>query len=199
MEYHFTKQEILNAIFYLDENLEEFKGRSSSTYDLVFNGKKYPPILVLSKANELKGGSPLLLVDFNNSVDKAFKYLTDNGFVVKPKVDKMINFKEFITIANEQVTGKGTNINATNFIRKNKGFYKGLKVDISFGVGRASAVPWIVFLGENQKVKNGIYPALLYYKSLKILILAYGISESSSPSSSWNNENSKITIYKYIE
>ena len=112
MEYHFTKQEILNAIFYLDENLEEFKGRSSSTYDLVFNGKKYPPILVLSKANELKGGSPLLLVDFNNSVDKAFKYLTDNGFVVKPKVDKMINFKEFITIANEQVTGKGTNINA---------------------------------------------------------------------------------------
>ena len=80
MEYSFTKGEILKAIDYLDQHPEEFKGRASSTYDLVYEGKKYPPILVLSKANELKGGKTLTLEDFTNNANKAFEYLKELNF-----------------------------------------------------------------------------------------------------------------------
>lgn len=66
MEYSFSREELINAIEYLDQHPEEFKGRESSTYDLVYDDKKYPPILVLSKANELKGDKELLLKDFKN-------------------------------------------------------------------------------------------------------------------------------------
>lgn len=85
MEYSFTKEEILKAIDYLDQHPEEFKGRASSTYDLVYEGKKYPPILVLSKANELKGGNTLTLEDFSNNATKAFKYLIELDFQIFPK------------------------------------------------------------------------------------------------------------------
>lgn len=85
MEYSFTKEEILKAIYYLDQHPEEFKGRASSTYDLVYEGKKYPPILVLSKANELKGGNTLTLEDFSNNATKAFKYLIELDFQIFPK------------------------------------------------------------------------------------------------------------------
>lgn len=198
MEYSFTKEEILKAIDYLDQHPEEFKGRASSTYDLVYEGKKYPPILVLSKANELKGGNTLTLEDFSNNATKAFKYITVHGFNIVPKMDKKINFKEFIAVADEQTIGQGTNRQAADFIRKSVGKYKDLDVVISYGAGRSTAIPWIAFLGKNQKVKNGIYPVLLYYKNLNTLILAYGISESNTPSLHWGNENAKKTIKEYF-
>lgn len=198
MEFIFSKEDILGAIHYLDQHPEEFKGRASSTYDLVYEEKKYPPILVLSKANELKGGNTLTLEDFSNNATKAFKYLTVHGFNIVPKMDKKINFKEFIAVADEQTIGQGTNRQAADFIRKSVGKYKDLDVVISYGAGRSTAIPWIAFLGKNQKVKDGIYPVLLYYKNLNTLILAYGISESNTPSLHWGNENAKKTIKEYF-
>lgn len=194
----FTRKDIIDAVSFLDNHPEEFKGRGSSTYDLVYEGKFYPPILVLSKANQLNGGSELLLSDFNNSTDRAFKYLTDKGFEIKNKLDIKIDIAEFIRVARDQITGIGTNSNAASFKRNNVGKYKDLDVELSYGVGRATATPWIAFLGENQKVKEGIYPVLLYYKSYNLLILAYGISESNPPKIRWDNEESKHAIKDYF-
>lgn len=84
-----TREAILSAIQTIDTNPNLKKGRFSSTYDLVYDGEKYPPILVLSEANKVLGGEELLLSDFGTSTTKAFKYLTDNGFIVKTKKKEM--------------------------------------------------------------------------------------------------------------
>lgn len=68
------------------------------------------------------------------------------------------------------------------------GNYAGLKVRVSFGQGHLARVPWIAFLKGENTVRSGIYPVYLYFKSLDLLILAYGVSESAA-SNSWKIEN----------
>src|SRR5690606_33523872 len=82
MEFNFNRDDLVAAIQQIDKNPDLIKGRQSNTYDLHFEGKKYPPILILSEANKLKGGKELLLSDFGNSTAKAFKILENNGFEV---------------------------------------------------------------------------------------------------------------------
>jgi 5-methylcytosine-specific restriction enzyme B len=108
------------------------------------------------------------------------------------------NIKEFIKIADEQTTGKGTTDSASLFVRQNKGLKDDLKIEISFGVGRASTIPWIAFTGFNQTVKNGIYPVYLYFKNFNLLILSYGLSETNPPKKNWYNINSKKSIKDFL-
>src|SRR5690606_3341095 len=200
MDLNYTREEILKGINIIDQNPDLIKGRHSSTYDLIHNNKKYPPILVLSIANTSKGGKELTLEDFGNNVEIPFKILRDKGFVIKLKNKTMKpDLKEFIKVANEQNTGQGTTETASLYARVNKGVKEGLKIEISFGVGRASAIPWIAFIGFNQTVKNGIYPVYLYYKDFNLLILAYGVSETTSPLRKWSSLNSKQTIKEYFD
>ena len=108
------------------------------------------------------------------------------------------NLEEFIRVANEQRTGYGTTETAAIYSRSNKENKDGIKTEISFGVGRASAIPWIAFTGFNQNVKDGIYPVYLYYKEYKKLILAYGVSETNDPQTNWSNLSEKQTIKQYF-
>lgn len=95
MAIQFSKEELLLSIKQIDNNPNLRNGRQSSTYDLVFENKKYPPILVLSVANKLRGGKELTLLDFGNNVEIPFKILRDNGFEVKSKIIKnTLNNKE---------------------------------------------------------------------------------------------------------
>ena len=80
-----TREHILKAIEKIDSEPELKTKRSSSTYDLIFEGKKYPPILVLSIANQLNNGKELLLSDFDNNIEKPFNLLRENGFSIIPK------------------------------------------------------------------------------------------------------------------
>ncbi|MBB6682617.1 DUF3578 domain-containing protein [Aequorivita sp. 609] len=199
MDKKFTQDDLIQAIKHIDNNPDMLTGRHSSTYDLIYNGKKYPPILVLSTANELMTGNELKLEDFGNSIKKPFKILRENGFKISPKEPaSMPNLLEFIEVANQQETGKGTKKSATQYIRSNRGELEGLKIEISFGIGRASSIPWIAFTGFNQSVKDGIYPVFLYYKEFKILILAYGVSETKEPLQNWNEPGLKTTIKEYF-
>jgi len=111
----------------------------------------------------------------------------------------MINIKEFLEVANIQKSGQGTTDEAKIFIQNNKTIYNDLKVEISYGIGRASAIPWIALLGFNQKVKDGIYPVFLYYKDFNLLILAYGVSETQKPKKNWENSTDLKTIRSYFE
>lgn len=111
----------------------------------------------------------------------------------------MINIIKFIEVANIQITGQGTTDEAKYFIQENKTKYNNLNIEISFGIGRASAIPWIALLGYGQKVKDGIYPVFLYYKDYNLLILAYGVSESQKPRKNWNNHTALQTIKTYFE
>lgn len=87
----FNKENLISAIKKIDENPELRNRRSSSTYDLFYEGNKYPPILVLSVANQIIGGKELLLSDFDNNIEKPFKILKDNGFEIVEKNNE-INF-----------------------------------------------------------------------------------------------------------
>jgi len=52
----FERNELTKAIHHIDEHPEVKRGRESSTYDLIFEDRRYPPILVLSVASQLRGG-----------------------------------------------------------------------------------------------------------------------------------------------
>ena len=200
MNLHFNREDLIRAIQEIDKNPSLISGRHSSTYDLVFEGKKYPPILVLSVANTLKGNEELTLSSFGNNVEIPFNYLRDNGFEIVHKAKHFeLKLNEFIRVAQQQTTGLGTNDSAKFFIRNNKGFKSDLKIDISFGAGRASAIPWIAFLGFNQSVKHGIYPVYLYYKDYNIIILAYGVSETFTPLVQWKLPENTKTIREYFK
>ena len=45
---------------------------------------------------------------------------------------------------------------------------------ISFGLGRFTHVPWIVFTNYSQELMHGIYPVLLFYTEQKKIVLSYG-------------------------
>lgn len=87
---NFTREQIEQAIRRIDNNPDLINGRESLKYDLVHDGKRYPPILVLSEANKLDGGEELLLSDFGNSTKKPFKILKQNGFNIVEKPENNV-------------------------------------------------------------------------------------------------------------
>jgi len=76
--------------------------------------------------------------------------------------------------------------------------YLNTKVKVSFGQGTLTKIPWISFLIGPNKTSDGIYPVYLYFKDIRKLILAYGISETKTPTCKWNIQNPK-TIGEYFE
>ena len=87
---NFIKEELVKAIEEIDINPNLKNGRHSSTYDLVYNEKLYPPILVISVANTLRGGNGITLDEFGNNVEIPFKLLRDNGFEILNKNENKI-------------------------------------------------------------------------------------------------------------
>ena len=161
MNLHFNREDLIRAIQEIDKNPSLISGRHSSTYDLVFKGKKYPPILVLSIANTLKGNEELTLSSFGNNVEIPFKHLRDNGFEIKEKKNNDSQFDYFtIQLKNFLEQAKTTNLKTKNYTPK----YLETKVKVSFGQGGVAHIPWISFLIEPNKTSEGIYPVYLYYK-----------------------------------
>ena len=66
--------------------------------------------------------------------------------------------------------------------------YQNLKMKVSFGMGSAARVPWISFTAPGISASNGYFPVYLYYKSQNILVLSYGISETSEYDVNWSEE-----------
>ena len=178
------KEHIEKAIAEIDQNGVQ-NGEQSTTYDLIYNDKRYPPKLVISLANKYANGLILKRSSFyggDNTV--AFKLLRDQGFHIeeKPLIKDLV--KEFL----EQ---SKTNQLATSHYLKS---YRGLKVKVSFGAGNVARIPWIGFLKAPNKIKKGIYPSLLLFKEVNCLVVAYGSSETDESSFSWNlDDEEKIS------
>lgn len=66
--------------------------------------------------------------------------------------------------------------------------FDNLKMKVSFGMGMAARVPWITFTAPGISASNGYYPVYLYYKEQNILVLSYGISETSQYPLNWPKE-----------
>lgn len=190
---NFTREELLKAVRNIDENPDLKVGRHSSTYDLIHDNKKYPPILILSEANILKGGKEITLEDYGNNVEIPFKILRDNGFeIVSKKTSSNDSFFHQLTEFLRQA--RTENLKTKHFISE----HLGCKVKVSFGQGGAAKIPWISFLKTPHTTSKGIYPVYLYYKQFEILILAYGVSETNDPLENWKGIEETSSIKDYF-
>ena len=185
-----TPDHVLEAVTKIDaEGVPS--GAKSSTYDLVIGEKRYPPKLVLSYALEKLTGSTVPRSDFVGGEDTAaFAILRELGFSIVPKdlVGSLI--EKFLV----QADG-GDSLRTSDYPKE----YRGLRIKVSFGQGVFSRVPWIAFLSANQKVSEGIYPVILYYREAKVLILAYGVSETHTPQQSWAKAVQKQTVGSFLK
>ena len=77
--------------------------------------------------------------------------------------------------------------------------FKNYEMKVGFGQGVPARIPWIAFLGEGQKVPKGIYPVYLYYKKIKKLVLAYGVSETNIPENHWEHIDNAISVNEYFQ
>jgi len=71
-------------------------------------------------------------------------------------------------------------------VKKSEDCFENTSPIISFGLGRFTHVPWIVFTNYSQQLMNGIYPVLLFYTEQKKIVLSYGISETNTPKDQWS-------------
>lgn len=187
------RDDLLKAISEIDRNGIR-KGRHSSTYDLVYDNKKYPPKLVLSIANRFVNGEELDPKDFSGGKGtQAFELLIREGFTINDKVKSgevfySTQLRQFLEQARTE------NLKTKHFDKS----LETLKVKVSFGQGGKAKIPWISFLKEPFTTSDGIYPVYLYYTELERLILAYGVSETTIPAAQWKLSNPK-TISEYFD
>ena len=76
--------------------------------------------------------------------------------------------------------------------------YLNIKLKVGFGRGNVARIPWIAFLGKEQKPMKGIFPVYYFFKEQNTLILAYGISEANEPPRSWLIDSHVQTISQYF-
>ncbi|WP_353742547.1 AAA family ATPase [Pseudomonas fluorescens] len=182
-------EHVLDALVEIDQhNIPE---RSKSTiYDLLHKTRRYPPKLVLSLAVKNASGKTYDRDDFSGGENSpAFKLLCQLGFEIVEKsfVRKLV--ERFLAQAQEVAR-----LTTADYPKQ----YRGLDTKVSFGQGVATHVPWVSFLGRDQKTSNGIYPVLLLFKQSGVLILAYGISETEKPNKHWKDVESAKTVNEYF-
>lgn len=185
----FTRENILEAIAKIDQEPALRNKRNSSTYDLIHEGKKYPPILVLSLAIQSQNGKELFLSDFGNKVDAPFQILRNQGFEITRKT--ITYYDELMNFLKQAVTSE------LKTLPYQKSFLD-LTVKVGFGQGAPANVPWISFLRKEVTTSKGIYPVYLYYKDQDLLILAYGMSETNKSQFQWPVNHPK-TIEEYFK
>ena len=179
-----TKEHLLEAIEKIDREGIPANG-NSTYYDLIYKEKRYPPKLVISYANFFANGIELDRNSFSGGLKSTcFRLLKRNGFTIikKDKNERSDFFNELKNFLDQAETN---NLTTSQYIKK----FLDLSVKVSFGQGNQSKIPWIAFLSELDTVQNGIYPVYLYYKQKKLLILAYGLSETHHSNRSWNLED----------
>ena len=154
----------------------------SSTYDVVVDGKRYPPKLLIELASKHSPGATLARRDFHGGRDEnSFKVIKECGYTIKNKSD--VDIKELLTLFLNDVKRE----TLKTFLYPKK--YNDYSLKVSFGQGTLAIRPWIAIIKKGQKTRNGIYPVYLYYKALKKLILTYGISEDNKPDFEWDIPN----------
>ena len=182
-------EHVLDALLEIDQhNIPERS--KSTTYDLLHNAHRYPPKLVLSLAVKNASGKTYDRDDFSGGESSpAFRLLRQLGFEIVEKNLVRELVEKFLAQARE-----GTRLTTADYPKH----YRELAIKVGFGQGGLSRVPWVSFLGPNQKTSNGIYPVLLLFKKSGVLILAYGISETEEPNKYWKDVESAKTVNDYF-
>jgi 5-methylcytosine-specific restriction enzyme B len=176
------REHLLEAIRRIDDEGIPKDG-NSQYYDVLFRGKRYPPKLIVSYANYYTNGIELDRNSFSGGQNTpCFNLLQDNGFQIIRKGeahDEEGYYSELDKFLKQALT---SDLGTANY----KSRFNGFKVKVSFGKGNQARIPWIAFLNDIDTVQEGIYPVYLFFKEKKILILAFGVSETYSSDRKWN-------------
>ncbi len=185
-----TKEHLLQAIRKIDIEGIPSDG-DSQYYDVIYDGKGYPPKLIVSYANLFANGNELPRNTFEGGIGTpCFKLLEESGFQITEK-NKGIRMSYFNEIEKFLEQAQTSELKTSTYLKK----YLGLDVKVSFGQGNLARVPWISFLGVDQSTSNGIYPVYLLYKEINKLVLAYGVSETKKPLMKWRAQAPTLAEY----
>jgi hypothetical protein len=183
------REHVLKALEEIDRNGIPPDARST-TYDLIEGQGRYPPKLVLSLASKNASGQEFDRSLFSGGeASPAFALLRKLNFYIERK-----DFVEALISKFLKQAEAGDDLSTKSYPKT----YRGLQVSVSFGKGNLGRIPWISFLGYGQKTADGIYPVYLFYRDAGVLVLAYGISETSPPTSHWTNTNEAPTIREFL-
>ncbi|SDQ75135.1 5-methylcytosine-specific restriction enzyme B [Burkholderia orbicola] len=171
------------------------KDAESTGYDLIYDGKRYPPKLVLSLAVKQATGEPLDRAAFSGGeASSAFRLLRRLDFEVEPKEESSDGIPELLNRFLKQASD-GRELGTRGYLS----VYRDLKVRVSFGKGNFARIPWIAFLGDGQSVNQGIYPVLLLYAEQQQLLLCYGVSEEGASRLSWGELAGVQTVKEWFK
>ncbi|WP_412022789.1 McrB family protein [Burkholderia cepacia] len=171
------------------------KDAESTGYDLVYEGKRYPPKLALSLAVKHVTGEPLDRAAFSGGeASSAFRLLRRLDFEIEPKDESPDGIPELLDRFLKQASN-GKELGTKGYLSE----YRGLKVRVSFGKGNFARIPWIAFLGDGQSVNQGIYPVLLLYAEQQQLLLCYGVSEEEASQLSWGELAGAQTVRDWFK
>ena len=170
-----TKEHLLKAISKID-NEGIPNGGDSQYYDVVYNGKKYPPKIIVSYANIFANGKLLDRTSFNGGIGtEAFKLLEQEGFTIVTKTNSITSkIKEFSNKYKNEVEFKYSGELESYKLLVNelpsqisdliKEFRNNATVKGSIGKGNNTYYPWIgVFDPQvSTGATNGFYVVLLF-------------------------------------
>ncbi len=184
-----TRGHVLAAIHRIEEEGIPVRYQSSY-YDLIYEGKRFPPKLVYSYAYYAAHHVKLSHKEFHGGEETdTFHFLREMGFEIMGKeMNVAIDVATFIKQSRTE------DLRARFYARK----YQGLAVEIDFGQVSDTRIPWMSFLYKGQKTSHGIYPVYLLFKEYDKLILAYCISETNKPELSWNLNGELETVKTYF-
>jgi 5-methylcytosine-specific restriction protein B len=186
------KEHVLAALAQIDSEGVPADARST-TYDLIHNGKAYPPKYVLSLAVGVATGEPLDRTMFTGGEESAcFKILRDRGFEINKRELDVDLHGQLVTFLKQ---GHESRDLKTQAYAKE---YRGLRVKVSFGQGAFARVPWMAWLGGEERVSDGIYPVLLYFRAEGKLLLCYGVSETQRPQKQWAEISDTQTVREWF-
>lgn len=192
-----SKEHILKAIEKIDDEGVPV-GASSSTYDVVFEGERYPPKLVVSYANLFANGVVLDRGSFHGGkTQPAFKLLERLNFQIMDKQKNNVSYQSFDIYPHIKQFVKQAKTDNLKYAHYPKKAY-GLDFKASFGQGLQAHIPWVSLTGSGQTTSSGIYPVYLLIKECNCLLLAYGISEENEPMLRWPTLR-VLTVRQYLK
>ena len=213
-----SRQSVLKALKLLNSGHSPKGYGKSIKYDLVYEGRNYPPKAVLAKAFEIESGGLELPNEFTGGSDtKCFDILKELKFTIigKPNQEsewenisrelyvfttdhsKAKQDKSKFSEMHERLQAIGLKIQQ---IIDSAGFYS-ISVKTSIGQGEYADVPWIGFF--DHRITNGAskghYPVILFESLLGYFYVSYAISNGEKKTNPENFSSLKSKLAGMIK
>lgn len=208
-----TKEHLLTAISKIDKEGIPKDG-DSQYYDVVYNGKNYPPKIIVSYANIFANGELLDRSSFNGGIGtEAFKLLEREGFEIVTKTNSITsNIREFSNNYKNEVEFKYSGELATYKLLVNvlpsqiadliKDVRPSATVKGSIGKGNNTYYPWIGIFDPKVSTgaTNGFYVVLLFSDDFEDIYMTLNQGSTQQSKEQINNYRSFVySNYDFIE